>query len=100
MLEAQAEEIERLTTLCEETQMERRTLQYEVSVERDRAEAAERERDALKVENERLREALKTIDLRTNGPEDGSTYAHGWSDARFRMREIARAALHPTQGGE
>lgn len=51
-----------------------------------RAEAAERERDALKAENERLREALEGIAKFPNPPTV--------SFAR------ARAALHPTQGGE
>lgn len=107
-LEAQAEEIERLTTLCEETQMERRTLQYEVSMMRDRAEAAERERDAFRAENERLQVVIKDLELACEqlaaGRSDRAYHTmieDGQSNALLRLdvaRAAARAALHPTQG--
>lgn len=68
---------------------------------KERAEAAERERDALKVEKERLREALQPFaEMTINGipPEDDLILR---KYPRFASRLLsARAALHPTQGGE
>ena len=91
LLKEAADEIERLRM---------HTCSYDVATDICRAykpnvERLARERDEARAEIERLRAALGEItsasnELRNAAPSD---YARGFNDGRWRMQQIARAAL-------
>jgi len=50
------------------------------------------ERDALRAENERLRQALEQVGSIKSELPDRTEYVRGWNDAMFRVRKFARSA--------
>lgn len=106
--EEAASALNTLASEIAELKDEARTFSGEAANNRLRAEAAERERDAFRAENERLQVVIKDLELACEqlaaGRSDRAYHTmieDGQSNALLRLdvaRAAARAALHPTQG--